>query len=294
MRRYQKWLTTLGMIALTPGVAFSGPLSFTKKTAPNTPVQKVSAVQSQVTVTRGQEPNTAGSSAKDVGKALHKAGLSGTNIGIRVKEGVAVLEGSVGNLPQKAAATKAAASVKGIDRVENRLLVTDAPAGRQGVETAWNAGEFDPRRVEQIAFIQEGAAPPAVNAPPGVPGAQPVAPGAGMPATGAPPFVPSSVPAPPGYGYGGNTPGGGGMMYNQPNFPNHAWPSYAQYPNYAAVTYPKQYSASAWPYIGPFYPYPQVPLGWRAAQLEWDDGYWNLNFRPRTDRWWWFMDYRNW
>ena len=25
------------------------------------------------------------------------------------------------------------------------------------------------------------------------------------------------------------------------------------------------------PYIGPFYPYPQVPLGWRKVQLEWDD-----------------------
>lgn len=98
---------------------------------------------------------------------------------------------------------------------------------------------------------------------------------------------------------GGPMPYGPGAMgpntiYDQPNLPNHAWPSYASYPNYAQVNYPSQYSASAWPYIGPFYPYPQIPLGWRAAQLEWDDGYWNLNFRPRTDRWWWFMDYRNW
>ena len=96
----------------------------------------------------------------------------------------------------------------------------------------------------------------------------------------------------PGYGQ----PGGNGShaIYNQPNFPNYAWPSYAQYPNSAAVNYPTQYAASAWPYIGPFYPYPQVPLGWRKAQLEWDDGYWNLNFRPRTDRWWWFLDPKNW
>ncbi len=47
--------------------------------------------------------------------------------------------------------------------------------------------------------------------------------------------------------------------------PAYAWPSYAAHPNYAAVTYPGQYSASAWPYIGPFYPYPQVPLGWRKS-----------------------------
>ena len=49
--------------------------------------------------------------------------------------------------------------------------------------------------------------------------------------------------------------------------PGYAWPSYAAYPNYAAVTYPKQYSPTAWPYIGPFYPYPQVPLGWRKVTL---------------------------
>ena len=67
-------------------------------------------------------------------------------------------------------------------------------------------------------------------------------------------------------------------VYDQPHLPNYAWPSYAPYPNYAALTYPKQYSPTAWPYIGPFYPYPQVPLGWRKVTLEWDDGWWFLNF----------------
>jgi len=74
---------------------------------------------------------------------------------------------------------------------------------------------------------------------------------------------------------------GGGvapMRYDQPHLPNNAWPSYAAYPNYAAVTYPRQYSPAAWPYIGPFYPYPQVPLGWRKVTLEWDDGWWMLDF----------------
>ena len=69
--------------------------------------------------------------------------------------------------------------------------------------------------------------------------------------------------------------------YEQPQVPNYAWPSYAAHPNYAAVTYPKQYSPSAWPYIGPFYPYPQVPLGWRKVTLEWDDGWWFLDFSSR-------------
>jgi hypothetical protein len=68
------------------------------------------------------------------------------------------------------------------------------------------------------------------------------------------------------------------VAYDQPNMPCYAWPSYAAHPNYAGVTYPNQYSASAWPYIGPFYPYPQVPLGWRKVTMEWKDGWWWLDF----------------
>ena len=57
--------------------------------------------------------------------------------------------------------------------------------------------------------------------------------------------------------------------------------------NYAAVTYPRQYSATAWPYIGPFYPYPQVPLGWRKVTLQWDDGWWMLDFKDEPGCCWW-------
>ena len=78
----------------------------------------------------------------------------------------------------------------------------------------------------------------------------------------------------------GFTPGGGGSgpNYENPSMPGYAWPSYASYPNYAALSYPQQYSPTAWPYIGPFYPYPQVPLAWRKVSLEWDDGWWFLDF----------------
>jgi hypothetical protein len=71
---------------------------------------------------------------------------------------------------------------------------------------------------------------------------------------------------------------GRGPSYENAQMPGYAWPSYASYPNYAALTYPKQYSPTAWPYIGPFYPYPQVPLAWRKVSLEWDDGWWFLDF----------------
>ena len=76
---------------------------------------------------------------------------------------------------------------------------------------------------------------------------------------------------------------GQAVSYDNPQLPGYAWPSYAANPNYAALTYPKQYSPSAWPYIGPFYPYPQVPLGWRKVTLEWDDGWWFLDFKDCKD-----------
>lgn len=71
------------------------------------------------------------------------------------------------------------------------------------------------------------------------------------------------------------------MRGEGPNMPNYAWPSYAAYPNYAGLQYPTQYSPTAWPYIGPFYPYPQVPLGWRRVSMEWDDGWWWIDFDER-------------
>jgi len=67
-------------------------------------------------------------------------------------------------------------------------------------------------------------------------------------------------------------------QFNHPNLPDYAWPAYANYPNFAQVSYPRSYSPNAWPYIGPFYPYPQVPLGWRKVTLEHSNGWWWLDF----------------
>lgn len=94
----------------------------------------------------------------------------------------------------------------------------------------------------------------------------------GGPAAGQMPQMPPYVPA-------GNA---SAARYDHPQMPGYAWPSYTPHPNYAGVTYPKQYSPSAWPYIGPFYPYPQVPLGWRKVSLEWKDGWWMLDFKDRN------------
>ena len=61
-----------------------------------------------------------------------------------------------------------------------------------------------------------------------------------------------------------------------PKMPPYAWPTYAPYPNYSRVAYPTAYPYNAFPFIGPFYPFPKVPLGWRSVKLEWDDGHWYL------------------
>ncbi|HLJ11554.1 MAG TPA: BON domain-containing protein [Planctomycetaceae bacterium] len=287
MRRYQKWLSA-GLLALTPGIALAGPLNspvLQQSTSSNAPSAAKAAPKAKPTANQQL--------AEKVAKALKKAKLSGYDIDIKVTNGVATLDGMVGSAEQRAAASKAAGTVSGIAKVNNRLGVADPKAKgpvQQAIATAppRATGRTEPVRPANFQRGYEGVEPIQQSMPPAV------MPPAGMPPEGmnpavAPPPAPGGIPS-----YGQPMSGASHVIYNQPNFPSNAWPTYAQYPNYAAVTYPSQYAASAWPYIGPFYPYPQVPLGWRKATLEWDDGYWNLNFRARTDRWWWFLDPKNW
>jgi hypothetical protein len=70
-----------------------------------------------------------------------------------------------------------------------------------------------------------------------------------------------------------NGPGARGEL-NPPQMPPYAWPTYAPYSNYSRVAYPDAYPYSAFPYIGPMYPFPKVPLGYRSIKLEWEDGHW--------------------
>jgi hypothetical protein len=56
--------------------------------------------------------------------------------------------------------------------------------------------------------------------------------------------------------------------------PPYAWPTYAPYNNFSRVAYPMNYPYQSWPYIGPCYPFPKIPPGWRSVKLEWEDGHW--------------------
>jgi osmotically-inducible protein OsmY len=224
--------------------------------------------------------------AQKIADSLTSAGLNGYDIEIRYKAGVASLIGSVDNPEQAARAHRAAASVPGVQQVLNHLTVNGQPAmpPQQGVTPAGYG--MPPQGMPQQAMRPMQGMPPQGAYPPGA--------FSGMPVQQAQAMM--QVPGPngpiPQYGTVQQT--GHHHLYNQPNLPNYAWPSYAPYDNSAAISYPTQYDASAWPYIGPYYPYPQVPLDWRKSTLEWDDGSWSLKFDSRTDRWWWFLNPHNW
>ena len=59
-----------------------------------------------------------------------------------------------------------------------------------------------------------------------------------------------------------------------PPLPPYAWPTYAPHNNASRIGYPTAYPYNAYPFIGPFYPFPKVPLGWRSVTMTWEDGHW--------------------
>lgn len=209
--------------------------------------------------------------AEQIAENLRSTGLSGYRIAVQVENGTAWLSGRVADKRQALAAMQAAQQVPSVKKVVNRLSVA---TGASAASAAAAGGAAGPLGVSPVAGSMPTPVPATMTAagPPHMMPAESV--GAGMPlamgASGASPL--------PAYVHGA----AGGVAparFDSPHMPNYAWPSYASYPNYAALTYPKQYSPTAWPYIGPFYPYPQVPLGWRKVTLEWDNGWWMLDFK---------------
>jgi len=243
----------------------------------------VRQVSNEVLPTSAGIPQSNEQVARDIAGALAGTGLQGYDIEVRYKGGVAALVGEVGSAQEAQIAQQAAQSIPGVNQVLNNLTVNGQPAVQQG-----QMGPGGPQRGYPAMPVGYPGQQPGGYGPGGYPAPQgyPMQP-AGYPGPGGPPMGGPGVPP-------GPAPTAGHLVHNAPNVPEHAWPSYAPYDNYSQVSYPSSYDASAWPYIGPFYPYPQVPMEWRSAQLEWDDGHWQLKFHSRTDKWWWFMDPHNW
>ena len=180
--------------------------------------------------------------------------LSAYRIEIETNNGVVTLAGMVPNASQKREALALANKVKGVTGVVDQIRVMDA--------------RVRPAQY-QMAMGHHGRGGGAVEAAPTYDGAS---------MGSAPVNAPDGSPVPEGPA-GVGIPSGAG-----PNQPNYAWPSYAPAGNFSAVGYPTAYPWQAWPNIGPFYPYPEVPQDWRAVTLRWDDGIWWLDFKKNYTR----------
>jgi hypothetical protein len=75
-----------------------------------------------------------------------------------------------------------------------------------------------------------------------------------------------------------NYQGGIAPYSDSPVVPPYSWPAYTPYNNFASMAYQTQYPSGAWPFIGPPYPYPMIPSGWRRVSLTWKKGYWWMRF----------------
>jgi hypothetical protein len=199
--------------------------------------------------------------------SLHKYAID-----VTFADGTAELTGQVTDPQQREEAVRLAHEVAGVTRVSDRLTVSGNPTVLQ----------------VQAPVPPVPPGPPAESPRPGQPPGPPVPPplplgageapplGLGMPGEPMPIFQPHA-PLP-------------GMVHNAPPLPPYAWPTYAPYNNYSRVAAPNIYPYQSWPFIGPMYPFPKVPLGWRSVKLTWEDGNW-WYARVATGHDWWRIRY---
>jgi osmotically-inducible protein OsmY len=253
-------------LAAEAGRGSAGEILRTSAVEPSDDAQIVSAVVSAL------------SQAKEDGQ------LRGFGVDVKSHNGVLQLSGRASSPSQRDAIIAIAESVPGVAGVREAISIPSAAPNLPRLPEPPSLQEvasqpLEPLPSHRLPQAGQGLLATPASAPLG--GPTPLAPYhsqggpiQAIPASVGAPIVGQPVPMAPYSAVGA-------PRYDSPNLPNYAWPGYAAYPNYAALTYPQQYSPSAWPYIGPFYPYPQVPLGWRRVSLEWDDGWWFLDFTDR-------------
>jgi hypothetical protein len=205
--------------------------------------------------------------AQQIATVLRDSGqMKNYSVGVKYRNGTVWLSGRVTDQRQLKTALAIVSNLEGVENIVNGMEVDGSQGGLQqpGAKSMARRTSYSEKMgaasnavLEQPTGVEQGGAVPA-----------------GFHGKHAPYMRPMAM-------YGGGPQAGPPAAMDNPYMPNYSWPSYASYPNYAALQYPKQYSASAFPYIGPFYPYPQVPLGWRKVSLEWDDGWWFLDFHDR-------------
>jgi hypothetical protein len=212
--------------------------------------------------------------AEQIAERLRHSGrLQGYRIDIRFEDGLVELTGRVASREQRDEALRIVQAVPGVTRIHDLLeasgsgivLATDGPIGSLGLIPNKIFGEdgAGSSANEQNPSISDRALQP-----PPLPSTEPQEPVSIMPGPAG--FVP-------------------GMPYpttQPPPLPPYAWPTYAPYNNYSRVAYPSIYPYEAFPFIGPMYPFPKVPLGWRAVSLRWQDGHWWYGREACGHDWW--------
>jgi BON domain len=196
--------------------------------------------------------------ADEVAAKLKSSGAvpKGAKVDIRCVGGVVDLTGSVATQEQHNEILRALTNMKGLKRIESGIMVGDQPmvqrtGGQAEGGLAPPPASPPPRPMPSYSPTFTAAPPPPM--PLGIKGGA-VYTNEPVPMNGMPAMAPVD-------------PAG-------PRLPPYAWPTYAPHNNYSRVAYPTSYPYNAFPYIGPFYPFPKVPLGWRKVVLEWEDGHW--------------------
>ena len=183
------------------------------------------------------------------------AQLHGYSVDVDVQNGVARMTGVVADQTQREEVLRIAHGVPGVERILDRLTT---PSG--------------------VATVRAEEPPPLPGTP--IPEPTPIRRNdgpAGEPGPGSGPVEPVPL-------FQGPPPSAYDL--NPPKMPPYAWPTYAPYNNYSRVATPLAYPYNAFPFIGPCYPFPKVPLGWRSVKLEWDDGYWWFSKTATKYNWW--------
>jgi hypothetical protein len=199
--------------------------------------------------------------AEAIAQRLRQSGrLHQYAIDVGFARGVAEVSGVVAGPAQHDEAIRLVGLVPGVERVIDHLEVAGVSGEGSLSPIRRVQGEAPPAQLPQpLPSAPAVPPPPAAAAPPG-------APPEAVPSFQAPPPTPYDL--------------------NPPRMPPYAWPTYAPYNNYSRVCYPTAYPYNAFPFIGPSYPFPKVPLGWRTVQLQWEDGYWWFSKLASGWDWW--------
>jgi hypothetical protein len=220
------------------------------------------ALMASPAMAQGVAPSSNQMTADAVAGSLRSGrALARHRIDIMAVDGVVTLSGTLSSPDQKADALARAGRVPGVVGVIDQLQVSDRSVRPAQYQPQLALGHRR-RNYDGGASMYDGGAGTASGA-----------------ATASDAAMNTGGPVP--EGPAGMT---GATQAAMPGSPNYAWPSYAPYPNFSAVGYPTAYPWQAWPNIGPFYPYPEVPLDWRAVTLRWDDGIWWLDFKKNYTR----------